>query len=214
MENGTWRNSPIPPPILSPANDTKLSISTVLVPRSPTVNGGFSLPLVSSVLTYISTNISKTTTLVSGETFPPSNIELSTTFNSPVEPDYSPVNSSSAGIASLVNIFTSNVSNGDYSGVNLYSRFSIGANYHLHSWSINDFNYYYNLFMLGNPVAAEVSASGKSLQAGNTVLTNDYSCSQILRIHPALQPIYLYFNFLITQLLKSMHSQTILLRSL
>ena len=131
-----------------------------------------------------------------------------------MEPDYSPVNSSSAGIASLVKTFISNVSNSDYFSVNLYSRFSIGANYQLHSWSIDDFNYYYNLSMLRNPMAAEVSASGKSLQARNTVLVNDYSCSQILRIHPALQPIYLYFNFLITQLLKSMHSQTTLLQSL
>ena len=205
LDKGTWRNSPIPPPVLPPANDTKLSVSTVLVPESPTVNGSLETPLVSSVLTYVSTNSSIATTLLLNYiSLGLSNAELLSTFR------LTSVSSSSAGIASLVNVFFSNGSN----TVNLYSQFSSGANSQLHGWSINDFTYSYTEAMLGKPMDSVLDTAIGEICDSSEIVAKSYFYVQILSTLRTLEPRYLYSNFQITQQLKFTRSLIILSRLL
>ena len=137
--------------------DTKLSVSTVVIPELPGDNGAFHVPSVSSVLTYVTTNSSMTTTtLLDPETMKYSNTGLPSTF------PLIPVELTGAGLGCLVNIFVSNASD----GVNLYSRFVTGANgpFENRSRGIQNHNYYYNGSMIGKAMTAASDLHGKALE--------------------------------------------------
>ena len=138
LDNGTWRNSPITKPLLPPASDTKLSVSTVSVPKEPLADYTPDVPYVWSILTYVIANSTITATyLLEYAGAPFSNAQLAAVLNP------FPSHSLSAVVACLWNIFvTDNI---------FYTRCGYGAHQLLRGWSVrtNSWSYYESAFLNG-----------------------------------------------------------------